>query len=246
MPSLTSFKSSGLFFSFKRFLHTTVKSQSLEHVVMLDFETTGFSPTAPIPARVIEVGARRLYHHKAEETFSSLCNPGITIPKQITEITGITNKEVAEQPPTTEVMLALKKFIGDATVVAHNKAFEERFLRSEWQRFKADWQNPSLCTLLLARRLIDAPNYKLNTLFNHINPDKPSYQQKHRALDDVNLTIDLWLHLLQEIEVQHGRKNAKDIDFLMALMKQPTLKSQLKQPRSANEPEKIKIPKWRI
>lgn len=56
--------------------------------IVLDFETTGLSPAQG--ARVIEVSAREVVDGHAGDEFLTFIDPGIRVPTQITQITGIT------------------------------------------------------------------------------------------------------------------------------------------------------------
>ena len=55
-------------------------------IVVLDFETTGLSPTAD---RIIEIGAVRLVGGEIKDELTLLCDPGVPLKPKITEITGI-------------------------------------------------------------------------------------------------------------------------------------------------------------
>jgi len=169
-------------------------------IVVLDFETTGFSPEK---SRVIEVGAARVIAGKVVEQYSKLCNPECVVPEIITRITGINTEMLKNKPPVGDVILELQKFIGDYPIVAHNAEFEARFLSMEMkrlmdlQRFNAQEAsistNKFICTKILARHLIpQLPNYKLATLKEHIKFVPEPGHQAHRALSDVQTTVALW------------------------------------------------------
>jgi DNA polymerase-3 subunit epsilon len=165
----------------------------MDELVVLDFETTGFSPDY---ARVIEVGAIIIKDDIVFDSFSQLMYPGGYIPYFITNITGITNKMVKGQPKPEEVMPKLKEFIGDRTILAHNANFDQRFLESEMKNIGVNISNKFLCTLNLARRFIPrAPNYKLTTLISHLKINIPEDYRAHRALHDVMMTFQIWLHI---------------------------------------------------
>ncbi|HEY0721111.1 MAG TPA: 3'-5' exonuclease [Gammaproteobacteria bacterium] len=172
-------------------------SDRAHSVIVLDFETTGMSPH--YGDRVIEVGAVRIEAGEIVARFQGLMNPGIRINSFIESYTGITNAMVADAPPCAEVMSELKPFIGDTPVVAHNSAFDQRFLMAEWQRLKIPCDNPFACSMLTARRIYpEAPNHKLGTLvaYNQLQNDGVF----HRALADAEMTALLWLHMLHKIE----------------------------------------------
>ncbi|MDG2671235.1 exonuclease domain-containing protein, partial [Vibrio parahaemolyticus] len=58
-------------------------------VVVLDFETTGLSPT--LGDRAIEIGAVKLVDGEVVDSFQQLMNPGFRVSSFIENYTGITN-----------------------------------------------------------------------------------------------------------------------------------------------------------
>ncbi len=177
-----------------------------DSVIVLDFETTGMSPH--YGDRVIEVGAVRIEEGVIVARFQGLMNPGKRINAFIESYTGITNTMVADAPPCEEVMSELRPFIGDSPLVAHNSAFDQRFLKAEWQRLDFACDNPFACSMLTARRIYPAaPNHKLGTLvaYNNLKNDGVF----HRALADAEMTAQLWLHMLQTIEASYGIRSVR-------------------------------------
>ncbi len=169
-----------------------------EEVVVLDFETTGLSTDYD---RIIEVGAAIVKGKDIQSTFSSLCNPGTTIPSFITNLTGISNEMIKGKPKPELVMFQFYDYIGNRPLLAHNASFDSRFLNAEMNRIGKAVNNPMLCTMLLSRRLVrDSMAHKLGTLKSYINyVSKPDHQD-HRALDDVKVTVSLWIYLKEMIE----------------------------------------------
>lgn len=175
------------------------KSNCCDEVVILDFETTGLSADYD---RIIEVGAVIVKDQKVTARFSELMNPGRRIPYFITDLTGITNTMLMGKPKPEDVMPKLKDFLGNRVILAHNAAFDRKFLHSEMARAHLQASNHFLCTLLLSRRLIpEAANYKLGTLAEHLHI---KIGRAHRALDDVEATAQLWDHLHETVRVSTG------------------------------------------
>jgi DNA polymerase-3 subunit epsilon len=129
---------------------------------------------------------------------------------------------VKGQPKPEAFMPILHKFIGNRPILAHNASFDKKFLLSEMQKIGRIIDNPFLCTLKLARRLIMAPDYKLTTLTSHLKLKVPKSHQAHRALNDVMATFHLWLHLQEQV----ARKctTLPDFHFFTRLEKQPKSK----------------------
>jgi DNA polymerase-3 subunit epsilon len=161
---------------------------------VFDVETTG---TSPADAAICEIGAVKVRGGECLGTFSTLVNPGLPIPPQITYLTGITEAMVAPAPPIEAVLPSFAAFAGDAVLVGHNVRFDMGFLRAALER--AGYEppaNPVVDTCALARRLVrdEVPNLRLGTLAERLRlPHRPT----HRALDDALATVDL-LHLLLE------------------------------------------------
>lgn len=168
--------------------------------MVLDFETTGMSPE--MGDRAIEIGAVRIEGGRITERFQGLMNPGMRISQFIEDFTGITNAMLRKAPPCETVMTQFADFIAGHDLVAHNAAFDRRFLAAELQRISRPCAGEFACSMLLARRVYpEAPNHKLGTLveFNSL----PSNGTFHRALADAEMTAHLWLAMLGRISERH-------------------------------------------
>ncbi|MCL1879588.1 MAG: exonuclease domain-containing protein [Actinomycetia bacterium] len=94
-------------------------------VIVLDTETTGLAPQYD---KVIEVAAVRLRGPQVVDRFSSLVDPAQPIPAHITDLTGISDANVAGMPLIGEVLPRLAEFIGNTPIVAHNASFDHDML----------------------------------------------------------------------------------------------------------------------
>jgi DNA polymerase-3 subunit epsilon len=165
-------------------------------VVVLDFETTGFSPNAG--DRPIEAGALLIEGGKKTVHFQQLMNPGFAVHPNIENITGITNKMLRKAPPCEEAMAAFADFIGDHNLVAHNAAFDRRFLDAEMRRLSRRYRGAFACTMQAARKIYPAaPCHKLEALA--VYKKLPPRGDYHRALADAEVTADLWLGMLKDL-----------------------------------------------
>jgi len=170
-------------------------------VVVLDFETTGMSPQQG--DRTIEVGAVRLEAGQVTGRFQSLMNPGIRINSFIENFTGISNDMVRDAPCCESVMNEFAEFIGQHDLVAHNASFDRRFLDAEFGRIGHGYSGGFACSMLAARRVYpDAPNHKLGTLVEY--RDIPTDGTFHRALADAEMTVGLWLGMLEELRERYA------------------------------------------
>lgn len=176
-------------------------------VIVLDFETTGHSPT--LGDRPIEVGAVRIEQGMIVDRFQALMNPGFTISWFIESLTGISNELVAAAPECEAVMHRFADWIGDVPLVAHNANFDRKFLDAELARIGRERTNPMACTVLASRRLFpEAPDHRLSTLVSYLNIATSG--TFHRALADAEMTGSLWILLIDLLRDRYG---LTDISF---------------------------------
>lgn len=182
-------------------------------VVVLDFETSGMSPEQG--DRGIEIGAVLIKEGEVVDQFQSLMNSGVRVNGFIEDYTGITNEMLQGAPDATEVMASFAKFIDGYPLVAHNAAFDRRFLDAELARIDKKRHQEFGCSLLVARRLYPAaPNHKLETLVRYKGLPVGTF---HRALGDSEMTARLWLQMVLDLQSNYG---IGEVTF--ALMRQLT------------------------
>ena len=164
----------------------------LDRHVIIDLETTGLSPRHG--HRVIEIGAVAVEQGAVVEEFSTLIDAGVPIPPAVQAIHGITDEMVEGKPPPDEVFPRFYAFIDGSVLVAHNAAFDIRFLRHEFARLKMNLPHRHVCTLELSRlRLPRLMDHNLETIYLHLFPDAALLRQNHRALDDARMTARIWM-----------------------------------------------------
>lgn len=179
-----------------RLLHET-------EFVVVDVETTGAKTP---PSRVIEIGAYRVARGRIVAEFATLVNPGAPIPFYISRLTGISDSLVATAPVFSDVAQDWLRFAGGAVIVAHNAAFDVRFLNHEIGRLYPGRRmlNANLCTVSLARRVLpELASYRLDALAEHFSIPIPA---RHRAPSDARATAEAFLHMLTRLH-EHGIHN---------------------------------------
>ncbi len=188
-----------------------------QDLVVLDFETTGLSPSKG--DRVVEVGAVKLRGDRVLESFQSLINPGFALSSFVQDLTGIDNRMLGKAPRALEVMRRFASFIEGCPLVAHNASFDGKFLDAEFERAGLVRRHPFCCSLLVARRLYpEAPNHRLETLVRYKGLEVGD--SFHRALDDSQMTARLWIRMLEEIRRDYGLAQV-DFDLMQRLGRTP-------------------------
>lgn len=117
---------------------------------VFDTETTGLEPSAG--DEILQIGATRIVAGKLrrEDCFEQLINPQRDIPPAGIPIHGIRPEMVANAPTIDAVLPAFHAFAQDTVLVAHNAAFDMRFLQLKEAQTGAVFDQPVLDTLLLS------------------------------------------------------------------------------------------------
>ncbi|PSQ89118.1 MAG: DEDD exnuclease domain-containing protein [Bacteroidetes bacterium QS_8_64_10] len=175
--------------------------------VVVDTETTGGKAETN---RVIELAAVRFEGGEVTDRFSQLVNPERSVPRRITQITGITTGMLYEEPPMAEVMPQFLDFLGEDVLVAHNMRFDKGFLDAELERLdRPALSCDTLCTLRLARRLLrELPSKGLSRLIEHYDLDAPN---RHRALGDAENAARVLDRLLERLARKHDVETLHDV-----------------------------------
>jgi len=159
-------------------------------IAFVDLETTGTSAQYD---RVIEVGIVRVENGTITNTFSSLVNPNISIPHQITTITGISKDDLVSAPSFREIADDISDILHDCIFVAHNVRFDYSFLKHEFARLERRFVQKHFCTVRLSRILFpEKRHHNLDALIKRFQIECPN---RHRALDDATVLVTFYERL---------------------------------------------------
>lgn len=160
-------------------------------LVALDLETTGLDIHND---HIIEIGAVRFRDGIIIDEFSTVINPNVNIPHQVTYLTGIQQSDVINAPTIEVILPKLIAFIGSAPVIAHNVAFDMGFLQKRYNILK---NQLTIDTYDLASVLLpSADRYNLNSLTQSFNIQ---LENAHRALDDARAAALLYWALWEKL-----------------------------------------------
>ncbi len=160
---------------------------------IIDIETTGNSYKN---GKITEIAIFQHNGIEITDKFSTLIYPEMDIPYFITDLTGISNEMVKNAPKFYEVAKRIVEITSGCTFVAHNVSFDYKFIKEEYRRLGYDYNNKTLCTVQLARKLLPGHHsYSLGKLCADLGIE---INGRHRAEGDALATVKLFEILLEK------------------------------------------------
>jgi DNA polymerase-3 subunit epsilon len=165
---------------------------------VFDTETTGLEPSKG--DEIIQIGAARIVNNRLlkQEIFNQIVDPEQPLKPESIPIHGITEDMVRGQPNIDIVLPAFHAFCEETVLIAHNAAFDMRFLQLKEARTGLRFTQPVLDTLLLSA--VVHPNqesHKLDVILERLGI---SIGSRHNALEDAIATGEVFLRLLPLLE----------------------------------------------
>lgn len=185
-----------------------LRSQSY---VVVDVETTGARPYAG--DRITEIAAVVVRNGEIAELFETLVNPQRPIPSFITRLTNITWEMVKDSPAFAEIASDVANVLEGNVFVAHNAAFDWRFVSAELSRTAGrQLVGRKLCTVKLARKLLpQLPRRSLDHVARYYGVDIAS---RHRAAGDALATAHCLLRMMDDLS-RRGCESWADLELLL-------------------------------
>lgn len=166
-------------------------ASALQKYAVIDIETTGGNSKRD---KITEIAIIIIDNTGIIETYTSLINPGRSIPVEISRITGITDDMVRTAPKFFEIAKKVVSLTDDTIFVAHNVRFDYSFIREEFKSLGYTYSKKLLCTVQLSRKFFPGlKSYSLGNLIAHFNL---KVTNRHRAYDDAMATSIIFQSIL--------------------------------------------------
>ncbi len=163
--------------------------------VVFDSETTGLQPSQG--DELVSLSAVRVRRGKVQSagTFHTLIHPGRPIPPESTKFHGIVDAMVSEAPRVEEILDQFYQYVGDAVLVAHNAAFDKKFLDLAAGRAGMPLlENPILDTLFLSYGIHkDFQGHNLDAIADRVGV---RIEGRHTSMGDARSTAEIFVKLL--------------------------------------------------
>ncbi|HXE37867.1 MAG TPA: exonuclease domain-containing protein [Azonexus sp.] len=165
---------------------------------VFDTETTGLEPSKG--DEIIQIGAARIVNNRLlrQEVFEQIVDPERPLKPESIPIHGITEDMVRGKPNIDVVLPAFHEFCEDTVLIAHNAAFDMRFLQLKEERTSIRFSQPVLDTLLLSA--VVHPNQESHRLDVILERLGVHIDTRHNALEDALATGEVFLKLIPLLE----------------------------------------------
>lgn len=190
---------------------------------VVDTETTGggiYSGHRITEICIVRVDAKGKVLHE----YSTLVNPGRSIPGMITALTNIDDSMVRMAPRFEDIAQDVRTLLRGRVFVAHNASFDWGFINAELVRtIRKPLVGKKLCTVRLARKVVpEVRKRSLDSLTYFFNVHNAA---RHRAYGDARATAEVFARMM-------NRVRERDIDTWQQL-ENMTLRRSQKRKRTA-------------
>ena len=177
--------------------------------IIVDTETTGMEPADG--HRLVEIGCIELHNFvPTGATFHRYINPERDVPPEAAAVHGLTTERLRKEPVFSQIFVDFLEFVGDATLVIHNAAFDMKFINAELATVghRGLSQSKVKDTLALARQKYPGSPASLDALCRRFEIDL-SERDLHGALLDAQLLARVYLEMMGGRQHGLGLKSAK-------------------------------------
>lgn len=174
---------------------TTKDLYTTSRIISIDLETTNLDPAE---AKIIEFGYSIWENSEFVERNSFYLNPGFEISQEVTDITGISNTDLVNQPTFEDKFPRIDHLVSDCDVwMCFNAPYDVNVLRNEYSNINCQLpDNKSVVDVLVFFRKFERGN-KGKKLVDAAKRFNIPYVSAHRADDDAHMTQQIFWRMLK-------------------------------------------------
>ena len=159
-----------------------------------DLETTGINITND---RIVEIGILKIFPDGKTKEINKLVNPEMTIPKEVSDIHGITNEKVDFMPTFKQISKEIYYFIQDSDLAGFNSdRFDIPLLVEEFLRAEIDFNFKKMLTIDVQTIFHKMEQRTLSAALKFYC--KSENEKAHSAMNDTRATYDVLMAQLEK------------------------------------------------
>ena len=171
-----------------------MKLNLVRPLCFFDLETTGINITND---RIVEIGILKIFPDGKTKEMNTLVNPEMTIPKQASDIHGITNDKVDSMPTFKQISKEIYSFIEDTDLAGFNSdRFDIPLLVEEFLRAEIDFNFKKMLTIDVQTIFHKMEQRTLTAALKFYC--KRENKEAHTAMNDTKATYDVLMAQLEK------------------------------------------------
>jgi DNA polymerase III subunit epsilon len=218
----------------------------VNEIAFIDLETTGLSPENDHPTEIAirKIGISKFTGYPYDQSYNEMIQlpEGVEISDFIQELTGLSTELVnTEGKPKDEIYQKVHELLSETEtlVVAQSANFDLGYMKHHFGYEPAHF----ICTKTVEFMTDPTQSTSLNALHKRYAPEE-TFEQTHRALDDVNMMVDVFngqiethgqdmaffrnkIAVMPERPLVYTPYNAKVIDYSVQYIKRSTHEKEL-------------------
>ncbi len=171
-----------------------MKLNLIRPLCFFDLETTGINITND---RIVEIGILKIFPDGKTKEMNKLVNPEMTIPKEASDIHGITNDKVDSMPTFKQISKEIYSFIEESDLAGFNSdRFDIPFLVEEFLRAEIDFNFKKMLTIDVQTIFHKMEQRTLSAALKFYC--KRENEKAHSAMNDTRATYNVLMAQLEK------------------------------------------------
>ena len=171
-----------------------MKLNLVRPLCFFDLETTGINITND---RIVEIGILKIFPDGKKKEMNTLVNPEMTIPKQASDIHGITNDKVDSMPTFKQISKEIYSFIEESDLAGFNSdRFDIPLLVEEFLRAEIEFNFKKMLTIDVQTIFHKMEQRTLSAALKFYC--KRENEKAHSAMNDTRATYNVLMAQLEK------------------------------------------------